>query len=89
MSGSDESFDIFRDIKPYNFEPIHTWIQSSHLCHWHQAPVHNKSWIGVFVCVGISTDMFNKYNIDDDFVSFLSFFPKWKGRKHFFCNEKN
>ena len=30
-------------------------------------------------------------NLDDDFVpfgGFFHFFPKWKGRKYFFCNGK-
>ena len=40
MSDSDESFDIFRDIKPY-----------SHLCRQHSIPVHNKSWIGMYLFV--------------------------------------
>jgi len=28
-------------------------------------------------------------NLDNDFVPFFSFFPKWKGRKYFFCNGRN
>jgi len=32
MSDSDESFDIFRDIKPYNFEPVSKKITDSINC---------------------------------------------------------
>jgi len=32
MSDSDESFDIFRDIKPYNFEPLAKRVTESIKC---------------------------------------------------------
>jgi len=70
MSDSDESFDILRDTKPYNFEPLEKKVIDSINCEelavgsayvdTEQPPVpptliHNKSWIGVYLfCVGIS-----------------------------------
>ena len=68
MSDSGESFEILRDIKPYNFEPLAKNVTdsinceelaaasayvdtSSHLGRQHPSPVHNKSWIGVYLFV--------------------------------------
>ena len=64
MSDSDEGFDIFRYIKPYNFEPLANRVTDSIICEelaaasadvdLEQAPVLPTSSLGPrFVCVDI------------------------------------